>query len=193
MVATGSAGSAKSNLCRMTADRPCWPCSASCLAINFSALSQPSRLVDLCLNLAPVAAQKLECAIETCYNVDPTFALLVRYVVSRYVVSTFDLPPLQGPPLWVAVPRVETLAESSSPFGHGPSGRGSRHCRLQVNCGLNHFQCTPPQNPTQAGSLCYISPSLGCFGFVELPAVALQTSLYTQESSVAPACVVSTE
>jgi hypothetical protein len=30
---------------------------------------------------------------------------------------TFDLPPLQGALLWVAVPRVETLAESSNPFG----------------------------------------------------------------------------
>jgi hypothetical protein len=44
----------------------------------------------------------------------------------RRVVSTFDLPPLQGESLWAAVPRVETWlkpwAESSSPFGARPFG-----------------------------------------------------------------------
>jgi hypothetical protein len=49
------------------------------------------------INLAPVVVQELECAIET---------VTIR-TYSR-VVSTFDLPPLQGASLWV-VPRVETL------------------------------------------------------------------------------------
>jgi hypothetical protein len=72
------------------------------------------READL-IKLAPIAAQNLECAIETCYN----------WTYFR-VVSTFDLPPLQlqGESLWVAVPRVETRlklwAESSSPFGARP-------------------------------------------------------------------------
>jgi hypothetical protein len=53
------------------------------------------------INLAPIAAQELECGIEACDNLDPAFALLV----------TFDLPPLQlqGAPLWMAAPRVEIL------------------------------------------------------------------------------------
>jgi hypothetical protein len=55
------------------------------------------READL-TKLAPIAALNLECAIETCYN----------WTYFR-VVSTFDLPPLQGESLWVAVPRVETL------------------------------------------------------------------------------------
>ena len=55
------------------------------------------READL-IKLAPIAALNLECAIETCYN----------WTYFR-VVSTFDLPPLQGESLWVAVPRVETL------------------------------------------------------------------------------------
>ena len=50
------------------------------------------------IELAPIAASRLECAIERCYN-----RTYFR------VVSTFDLPPLQGESLWVAVPRVETL------------------------------------------------------------------------------------
>ncbi len=65
--------------------------------INEFALKLKGREADL-IKLAPIAAQNLECAIETC-TIGPTFALF----------STFDLPPLQGESLWVAVPRVETL------------------------------------------------------------------------------------
>jgi hypothetical protein len=53
------------------------------------------------MNLAPIAAQKSEYAIETS-------ALLVR---------RFDLAPLQGA-LWVVVfPGLKPWAESSCPFG----------------------------------------------------------------------------
>jgi hypothetical protein len=58
------------------------------------------READL-IKLAPVAAQNLECAIETCYN----------WTYFR-VVSTFDLRPLQGESLWRRFPGlkpVETL------------------------------------------------------------------------------------
>jgi hypothetical protein len=46
------------------------------------------------MNLAPIATQKSEYAIETCYHwtIGPTSALLVR---------RFDLAPLQGASLWV--------------------------------------------------------------------------------------------
>jgi hypothetical protein len=49
---------------------------------------------------APMAAQKLECAIGTCDN---------RTIGPRHLVRTFDLAPLQGASLLVAIPRVETL------------------------------------------------------------------------------------
>jgi hypothetical protein len=65
------------------------------LKINESALK--GREAGL-IKLAPIAAQKLECAIETCY--------IWTYFP---IVSTFDLPPLQGESLWALVPRVETL------------------------------------------------------------------------------------
>jgi hypothetical protein len=50
-------------------------------------LALKGREADLHLSLR----QKLECAIETCYN----------WTYFR-VVSTFDLPPLQGESLWAA-------------------------------------------------------------------------------------------
>jgi hypothetical protein len=56
------------------------------LKINEFALK--GREADL-IKLAPIATPKLECAIETCYN-----------WTSFRVVSTFDLPPLQGETLW---------------------------------------------------------------------------------------------
>jgi hypothetical protein len=52
------------------------------------------------------SAQGSECAIETCYN----------WTYFR-VVSTFDLPPLQGESLWRRFPGFKPWAESSSPFG----------------------------------------------------------------------------
>jgi hypothetical protein len=55
------------------------------------------READL-IKLAPIAKPKLACAIEPFYN----------WTYFR-VVSTFDLPPLQGESFWAAVPRVETL------------------------------------------------------------------------------------
>ena len=56
------------------------------------------READL-IKPAPIAAPKeIECAIETCYN-----------CTYFRVVSTFDLPPIQGESLWAVVPRVETL------------------------------------------------------------------------------------
>jgi hypothetical protein len=80
-------------------------------------LALKGREADL-TKLALMLLQKLECAIETCYN----------WTCLR-IVSTFDLPPLQhlqpggpgvihgthihvpceGESLWAAVPRVETL------------------------------------------------------------------------------------
>jgi hypothetical protein len=50
------------------------------------------------IKLAPIAAPKIRVRIDTCYN-----------WISFRVVSTFDLPPIQGESLWAAVPRVETL------------------------------------------------------------------------------------
>ena len=55
------------------------------------------READL-LKLAPIVAQKLECTIEPCYN----------WNYFR-VVSTFDLPPLQGESLWAGFPGLKTL------------------------------------------------------------------------------------
>jgi hypothetical protein len=45
------------------------------------------------MNLAPIAAQKLEWAIETSYNwlFDPYF----------HLVRTFDLAPIQGASRWL--------------------------------------------------------------------------------------------
>jgi hypothetical protein len=69
------------------------------------------------MNLAPMAAQKLEWVIEPV-----TIALLDPY---SHLVRTFDLAPLQGVALVGRVPGLKPWAESSSPFGFGAqiSGR----------------------------------------------------------------------
>ena len=59
------------------------------------------------INLAPMAAQKLECAIETCYNLDPTFALLVRSICRPFRARRSG---------W-RFPGLKPWAESSCPFG----------------------------------------------------------------------------
>jgi hypothetical protein len=79
---------------------------------NEFALKLKGREADL-IKLAPIAAQNLECAIETCYN----------WTYFR-VVSTFDLPPLQlqGESLWWRFPGSKPWVESSSPFAARPFG-----------------------------------------------------------------------
>jgi hypothetical protein len=58
------------------------------------------------LNLAPIVVQNkvrhLERATTRLY---------------RHIVSTFDLPPLQGASLWGRFPGLKPWAEPSSPFG----------------------------------------------------------------------------
>jgi hypothetical protein len=65
------------------------------------------------INFAPIAAQKLECAIETCYDLEPTFALLVRSVCR----------PFRACRSWWRFPGLKPWAEASSPFGAKSSRR----------------------------------------------------------------------
>jgi hypothetical protein len=75
------------------------------LKINEFALK--GREADL-IKLAPIAAPKIEGAIETCYN-----------CTYFRVVSTFDLPPLQGASLGRQFPGLKPWAESSRHFVPG--------------------------------------------------------------------------
>jgi hypothetical protein len=66
------------------------------------------------MNLAPIAAQMPECAIETCYNwqLDPTSTLLGRSIWR----------PLRAHPSGWLFPGLKPWAESSCPFGAQISG-----------------------------------------------------------------------
>ncbi len=68
-----------------------------------------------------------------------------------------------------ALPARKVASGQPCPKGVPQSQRGGNALSTNV------------QTP-QAGSLCYISPSPGCLGFVELAAGAFQTSLHTLES-----------
>jgi hypothetical protein len=64
------------------------------------------------IKLAPIATEKSECAIGTCYNwtIGPRFRL----------VGTFDLAPPSGRvALGGRFPGLKPWAESCSPFGFG--------------------------------------------------------------------------
>jgi hypothetical protein len=59
------------------------------------------------INFALIAAQKLECTIETCFILDPTFALLVRSICRPFRARRSG---------W-QFPGLKPWAESSCPFG----------------------------------------------------------------------------
>jgi hypothetical protein len=59
------------------------------------------------INLSPIVALKLERAIETCYNIEPTFALLGRSICR----------PFRARPSGWRFPGLKPWAEYSSPFG----------------------------------------------------------------------------
>ena len=74
--------------------------------LKINELSLKRRETDQ-LNFAPIAAQKIELAIETCYSVEPTFALLVRSICR----------PFRARRSWWRFPGLKPWVESSSPFG----------------------------------------------------------------------------
>jgi hypothetical protein len=74
--------------------------------LKISAFALKGREADQ-LNFAPIAAQKIESAIETCYNLKPIFALLVRSICR----------PFRARRPWSRFPGLKPWAESSSPFG----------------------------------------------------------------------------
>jgi hypothetical protein len=95
--------------------------------------------------LAPIAAQKLACAIETCYN----------WTYFR-VVSTLDLPPVQGESLWAAVPRVGTMGFIHNlPVGSPPRPIFLRPAFTDPRPSSLHPSTAQRCDGTQAGSLCY--------------------------------------
>jgi hypothetical protein len=65
------------------------------------------------INLAPVAAQKSEDAIETCGNLEPTFELLIHSICRPFRARRSG---------W-RIPGLKPWAESSSPFGAKTSRR----------------------------------------------------------------------
>src|ERR1700759_265088 len=78
------------------------------------------------LKFAPIAAQKIEFAIETCYNLEPTFALLVRSFCR----------PFRARRSWWRFPGLKPWAESSCPFGAKTSEvtfYKCPNCRPRVN------------------------------------------------------------
>jgi hypothetical protein len=79
------------------------------------------------INLAPVAAQNFECAIETCDNLEPTFGLLIHSICRPFRARRSG---------W-RFPGLKPWAESSSPFGAKTSRRdflqmSNRPCRLRA-------------------------------------------------------------
>jgi hypothetical protein len=65
------------------------------------------------INLAPVTTKKLDCAIDAGYNLEPTFALLVRSICR----------PFRARHSGWRFPGLKPWAESSCPFGAKTSRR----------------------------------------------------------------------
>jgi hypothetical protein len=91
------------------------------------------------LNLSSIAAQKIEFAIETCYNLEPTLALLVRSFCR----------PFRARRCWWRFPGLKPWAESFSPFGAKTSEVTfckCPNCRPRVNPELS-FLAPPGRAP----------------------------------------------